>query len=440
MARSLDLYKQLAGLSAAPDIQRMRAQSQALRQQAAQPVSGAMIGDRYVAPHWSNNLAQLGKGFLGTALRKKADEQDREYRSELTDALRGNDAPAGVMAPGYEPPSRMERLSAIADENPYAQQMLTMQAMQGEAEPDWQQIDIPTNQGTVRGVVNMNASNPEDTFRPMGDPVQETGNISSVSPSDYTPESLAAYQKTGDYSVLVPKSETTTPADRYSNVKEDEAGRLIGYNNETGQVEALPTADTFKYADREPAEMDPTDLRKEVNKVTEDFRDQDAAFGRVLASAKDASPAGDLALIFNYMKVLDPGSVVRESEFATAAATGSYGQRIEAAVNKVMSGEKLSDDQRRDFVTRAQGLYNEARKGYENVKQGYMPIVEAQKLPVEQVFAIQPGYSPEAYKEYLPSVPGTPARIDGGSLPSPASLESNDDGGVDSLLDKYAPQ
>lgn len=125
-------------------------------------------------------------------------------------------------------------------------------------------------------------------------------------------------------------------------------------------------------------------LRKEYDGINtvKSFREQTQAYQRVLDSSKNASAAGDLALIFNYMKVLDPGSVVRESEFATAAASGSYGQRIQAAVNKAQSGERLSPIMRRDFVHRAGNLYQGAselhgltnsRFGQLAQKRGYNP-------------------------------------------------------------------
>ncbi|MDQ2999877.1 MAG: hypothetical protein M3Y08_01250 [Fibrobacterota bacterium] len=90
---------------------------------------------------------------------------------------------------------------------------------------------------------------------------------------------------------------------------------------------------------------------------TKDFREVRDAYGRIQVSAKDPSPAGDLSLIFNYMKMLDPSSTVREGEFATAAASGSYGDRIQAAASKLVNGERLSPDQRADFLARSKSLY-----------------------------------------------------------------------------------
>lgn len=126
-----------------------------------------------------------------------------------------------------------------------------------------------------------------------------------------------------------------------------------------------PDADSFENADK---------LRDEYIAQTKDFRDARDAYGRVLASADEPTAAGDLALIFNYMKVLDPGSVVRESEFATAAASGSYGDRIQASVNKVLAGERLSEDQRKDFVQRAGRLFKKQREIAETTAENYRDL------------------------------------------------------------------
>lgn len=58
--------------------------------------------------------------------------------------------------------------------------------------------------------------------------------------------------------------------------------------------------------------------------------------------------------------MLDPGSVVRESEFATAQNAASVPERVRSSFNRVLSGEKLSPKQRKDFVGRANSLMNKA--------------------------------------------------------------------------------
>ena len=138
-------------------------------------------------------------------------------------------------------------------------------------------------------------------------------------------------------------------------------------------------------------------LRKEFTGLpaVKAFSEQSQAFGRIVASAKDPSPAGDLALIFNYMKVLDPGSVVRESEFATAEQAAAWMQRmsedgytvprpIAAAVRKAQTGQRLSPEQRSDFVGRASELYRQAESQNNDLHQDWKVRAEEYGMSPER--------------------------------------------------------
>lgn len=99
-------------------------------------------------------------------------------------------------------------------------------------------------------------------------------------------------------------------------------------------------------------------VRGEYTGQLKDFVNVRDAFGRVAAAAEDPSAAGDLALIFNYMKMLDPGSVVREQEFANAQNAAGVPERIRAAYNNALKGERLTDNTRADFLDRAGRLFS----------------------------------------------------------------------------------
>jgi hypothetical protein len=101
-------------------------------------------------------------------------------------------------------------------------------------------------------------------------------------------------------------------------------------------------------------------LRNSFMTQTKDFRDVRDAYGRIKTSGVNPSPAGDLALIFNYMKMLDPGSTVREGEFANAQNAGSVPERIRAYWNKALEGTRLDENQRADFLERAKNLYKQS--------------------------------------------------------------------------------
>lgn len=113
------------------------------------------------------------------------------------------------------------------------------------------------------------------------------------------------------------------------------------------------------------------DLRKEFTGQSTTFVKVRDAYDRIRASAQDPSPAGDLALIFNFMKVLDPGSTVREGEFATAQNSGSVPTRVLQSYNRVLVGERLTNKQRKDFVGRSKRLYRAQEKNHNQLRKEY---------------------------------------------------------------------
>lgn len=72
-----------------------------------------------------------------------------------------------------------------------------------------------------------------------------------------------------------------------------------------------------------------------------------------------ASPAGDLSLIFAYMKMLDPTSVVRESEQELAQNATSLPGRLQNYAMQVANGKKLNDAQRQEFRDAAGVLFEQ---------------------------------------------------------------------------------
>jgi len=112
-----------------------------------------------------------------------------------------------------------------------------------------------------------------------------------------------------------------------------------------------------------------------TTKKTEDIHN---AYTTIKSSAGDPSAAGDMSLIFSYMKLLDPGSVVREGEFATAQNAAGIQDRIRNVYNKVISGERLTPEQRKDFLRTADRLYSGQIKSQGNVDRQFK--LRAEKL------------------------------------------------------------
>ena len=148
-------------------------------------------------------------------------------------------------------------------------------------------------------------------------------------------------------------------------------------------------------------------LRGEYNNQTKNFGEVKAAYGRVLASEETA--AGDLALIFSYMKMLDPGSVVREGEFATAEQAAGIPDRIRNIYNKLLTGERLNPDQRKMFASQAKSLYDQSRQQEALVRSGVERIARGYGLNVGNIFY-----------EAAETTPTAPARSPSAPTPAPA--------------------
>ena len=116
---------------------------------------------------------------------------------------------------------------------------------------------------------------------------------------------------------------------------------------------------------------DATTLRKEATTQLSEYQKFGDAWGRVQEAAMNPSPANDIALIFAYMKILDPTSAVREGEFATAANAGSIPQRVWAKYNKLMRGEELNAEQRNDFLSSAYGLVRSQHRNAQRIVDRY---------------------------------------------------------------------
>lgn len=149
-------------------------------------------------------------------------------------------------------------------------------------------------------------------------------------------------------------------------------------------------------------------LRGEYAGATKEHRDVKSAYGRVLAS--QATAAGDLALIFNYMKMLDPGSAVREGEFANAQNAGSVSTAIRNIYNKMVSGERLSESQRKMFTGQAKSLYDQSAKGEATVRTGLTRIATGYGLSPTNIFYEE--------VETTPTAPAAPAA----AAPAPAAV------------------
>ena len=151
----------------------------------------------------------------------------------------------------------------------------------------------------------------------------------------------------GQYrSQIAPRTHVTVPVDMTGGQK--------GFENEMKLGSAFKGETTYK-----------------------EFHDMKSAFKQVVSSLSQGTPIGDVAGATKIMKLLDPGSVVRESELGIAMAAAGRLDRLQNYFNNMMTGQILTPTQRQDFERLATELYAAAADGYNKKRGEYMDFGQA---------------------------------------------------------------
>ena len=88
----------------------------------------------------------------------------------------------------------------------------------------------------------------------------------------------------------------------------------------------------------------------EFTKATTSILDSRISYSKMVSAREQKNGPGDLAMIFSFMKMLDPGSVVRESEFSAAQNTAGLYEKLLVQYEKAKKGDLLTDAQRTNFL------------------------------------------------------------------------------------------
>jgi hypothetical protein len=149
-------------------------------------------------------------------------------------------------------------------------------------------------------------------------------------------------------------------------------------------------------------------LNQEYYKRTEGLRDSERNYNTIKNSAADGSGAGDIALVTSFMKMLDPGSVVRETEFANARDTVGLLDRLKNQEQQIKTGKFLSPTQRQDFVRLADQYLAAAQKEGLAARRSIETMVTNYNLNPDNVFG-----APEAPPGEPPVPPVEPPATTG---------------------------
>ncbi|HYF56325.1 MAG TPA: hypothetical protein VEA41_18875 [Salinarimonas sp.] len=193
----------------------------------------------------------------------------------------------------------------------------------------------------------------------------------------YFPHELRDVAQQESRQIKEAKAPPKPPADEFARYLE-----LLEKGDEVGAKKLLGARSKWQAAGQQPARMvgDLTTgqvaaantLSGRFERESRDFVTIRDNFDRVSLAAKDPSAVSDLTLIFAYMKTLDPNSVVRESEYATAENARGVPDTVRNLYNKVVEGQRLAPQQRAEFVRLSKEMYDRAAKRHAKLKETYL--------------------------------------------------------------------
>lgn len=107
------------------------------------------------------------------------------------------------------------------------------------------------------------------------------------------------------------------------------------------------------------------------------FETTASSYQRVLTGANDGTAAGDMAVVYGFMKMQDPDSAVRESEYATAENARGVDESIRNVWNRLRKGERLTTNQKKMFASLAEKQYADSTGTINKLNDYYSGVARA---------------------------------------------------------------
>lgn len=333
-------------------IERNRALAAALMQGGQQQPQGQMISGRYVAPSFAQNLNPLLQTAVGLYGQNKADTE----QAALAQRIRQQES--ADLTKFYELQFGGQQIPAQAQAGPM---------------PDGGNIPLQTI---------ASEANPQAAFEFAAK--SQSPAVRAQLAEMLKPQKLGEGEVVTRYNPVTGKSETVAKGG-------EKFQRPIEVN--TGNGTQLLDAKTLKplsfiaKAKGEGESVNPQEapLRTQFLGQIQPHIQISQAYGKI-TSAPDTA-AGDMSKIFGFMKILDPGSTVREGEYASAEQTRGIPEAIVAQYNRAVTGKRLTSEQRDRFDQAAGDLVNSQKKQFDQQKQFFTGVaLNAKANPNNVIF------------------------------------------------------
>ena len=240
-----------------------------------------------------------------------------------------------------------------------------------------QQIDMEPSAARNAAALSVAAAAGPEQFASIYEKISQVGRENELQPGALAKQEVELMQLGTNMGVDPKTTQKIIDSYRNAGVSQDTARNLfaIEAQNPTGRI-----------YDPEKRYAASKDLRTEYNDRVGDVTAGRVNFQKMEESAKIQEGLGDVALITSFMKMLDPGSTVRESEFAVARDTGGLLTSLENLLTKAKGGQFLTNPQRTTFVNLAKQYLAAAEKDGAKTRKAMEGIVARLGLNPADVF------------------------------------------------------
>ena len=205
----------------------------------------------------------------------------------------------------------------------------------------------------------------------------------------YTPKQVASYLGVGKTPMGPVRREAEALLMDFGGTGEqrDQAVKNIVNMVESGEAESVADAkiklNLISKSDKDLQKS----MEAEVKGTRDSFNELNNKLVSVIPLAASGSPIGDVGIVVNFLKVLDPRSVARESEVASVEEARSLISNVEALYNKALTGEKLTQSQRNQIIQASKILQSSSADYY--LKQLYRRQNELNEKGIPATFTSQ---------------------------------------------------
>lgn len=277
-------------------------------------------------------------------------EADRAARESW---LQQATTPQPILQPSAAPQS-------LKDVNPYTDPSFLYQTARLNNLPDVEKTPMGVPQINPLDAMR-NKYSAEEAMQLYSITAPKKPNIQTFKPGD-----VVRNMDTGELVFQAPEK----PAEAPSAVREYEFARGQGFN---GSFQDWVMSQKRAGAPSVAVNMsDPTAVAKAALSFQNDYRNatkssfaRASAYNAMIEAMKDPTPKGDMAMVYSYIKALDPDSVVREGEIDLVNANRSIPDRIKGYAQRLATGKSLLPSERQDLLEQAQNMsftdYNRSR-------------------------------------------------------------------------------